>query len=805
MASMDSTKMPVVENPADFDRRSGNTLERLIFNYRLWVVAICLALTALLGWQTTRLQINASFERMIPLSHPFIKNYLANKSELKGLGNTLRIVVENPRGDVFDAKYLQRLSEINDALFLTRGVDRAWMKSLWTPLVQWTEVTEDGFSGGPVMPPDYDGSDDSVQKLRINVGRSGIIGALVASDLKSSMIVLPLLDVDPETGRPLSYGDFSARVERDIRGKFEADGTVKIHIVGFAKLVGDLIAGLRKVMAFFAIAALIAAGIIYCYTRCPRSTALVMLCSLVAVVWQLGSLNLLGLELDPYSILVPFLVFAIGVSHGAQKMNGIMQDIGRGTHRYVAARYTFRRLFLAGLTALAADAVGFGVLAVIDIPVIRNLAIAASIGVAGLVVTNLLLLPVLLSFVGVAPKAAHRALRADSGKTVGDFSGRLLAFLGRFTERRWATAALVITAVITVLGFVVSQKLKIGDLDSGAPELRQDSRYNRDNRYINEHYGLSSDVLAVIVKTDADGCTQYPTMVETDRLGWLLRQTPGVQAVASLADRVRLYTSGGFEGSPKWFTISNDPNLINPAIAAEAALTTDLMNADCSVFPVVAYLQDHKAETLKGVVETVRAFAKAHDTANLKFMLAAGSAGIEAATNIVVERANRQMLVYVYGAIVLLCFITFRSWRAVVVAIVPLLVTTVLCEALMVALGIGVKVATLPVIALGVGIGVDYALYLLSVQLAIQRQGVALAPAYQHALRFTGKVVALVGITLASGVATWAWSPIKFQADTGLLLAFMFLWNMLGALILIPALSHFLLPTRSTAAVGAVS
>jgi len=140
-----------------------------------------------------------------------------------------------------------------------------------------------------------------------------------------------------------------------------------------------------------------------------------------------------------------------------------------------------------------------------------------------------------------------------------------------------------------------------------------------------------------------------------------------------------------------------------------------------------------------------------------------------------------------------LCFITFRSWRAVVVAVVPLVITSVLCEALMVVLGIGVKVATLPVVALGVGIGIDYALYLLSVQLAQQRAGATLAEAYRSALQFTGKVVVLVGVTLAAGVATWALSPIKFQADMGILLAFMFLWNMVGAVVLIPALSHFLL------------
>jgi uncharacterized protein len=202
------------------------------------------------------------------------------------------------------------------------------------------------------------------------------------------------------------------------------------------------------------------------------------------------------------------------------------------------------------------------------------------------------------------------------------------------------------------------------------------------------------------------------------------------------------------------------------------------------------------------VVEVAAVFADKHDTPSRKFLLAAGSAGIEAATNIVVKDANRKMLLYVYAAVTLLCWVTFRSWRAVVVAVVPLIVTSILAEALMVLLGMGVKVATLPVIALGVGIGVDYALYLLSVQLAMQRAGQPLAEAYRNAVAFTGKVVALVGVTLAAGVVTWAWSPIKFQADMGLLLTFMFVWNMIGALVLIPALSHFLLQPKHVMPVG---
>lgn len=776
------------------DAASGSRIERLVFNHRAGVLLLCALLTLVLvtlaAW---RLTLNASFDKMVPRGHPFIQNYLANRLELRGLGDSLRIVVENPKGDVYDRAYLDALRKVHDELFLTPGVDRAWLKSLWAPGVRWTEVTEEGFRGGPVMPDNFDGSAGATEQLRANIARSNLVGSLVGNDFRSSMVVVPLLQQDA-AGKPLDYRALSHAID-GLRERYEAMGErapVRIRATGFAKLAGDLMDGLLQVALYFALAAVMAAVIIWLYTRCVRSTALVIGCSLVAVAWQLGLVAALGMQLDPYSILVPFLVFAIGVSHGAQKMNGIMQDIARGAHQRVAARLTFRRLFLAGLTALLADAVGFGVLMVIDIPVIQELALSASLGVAVLIVTNLILLPVLLSYVGVGQKAARRALAAEAADPRGPVAA-LFRGLRWFTTPRGACVAVMAGIVLAVVGHAASLHLKIGDLDAGSPELRPGSRYNVDNAYMTSHYTLSSDTFAVIVKTGKEGCLKYATLVEADRLAWELQQVPGVQATVALTNAVRQITAGSNEGSPKWLTIARNQDVLNYAAQQASVNNPELFNGDCSVMPVIAYLSDHRAETLDRVVAVAQRFAAAGSDGERQFLLAAGSAGIEAATNMVVRKAWLQMLLLVYAAVAVLCFITFRSWRAVLVAVLPLVVTSLLCEALMVALGIGVKVATLPVVALGVGIGVDYALYLLSVQLAQQRAGAPLAVAYARALQFTGKVVVLVGITLAAGVATWAFSPIKFQGDMGILLAFMFLWNMVGAVVLVPALSHYLL------------
>ncbi|AVR87126.1 efflux RND transporter permease subunit [Thauera aromatica] len=786
-----------VEAADAFDPHSGSLLERALFNYRLVVVLLCAIITAILGWQATKLELNASFEKTIPAHHPYIQNFLRYQSELTGLGNAVRVAVENPEGTIYDASYLDALQRLSDEIFLLPGVDRVRMKSLWTPATRWVGVTEEGLEGGPVIPDGYDGSPASLEQLRANIARSGEIGQLVALDARSSVIYVPLLARDAG-GRELDYAVFAEHLEA-LRTKYEAEG-VGIHITGFAKLVGDLIDGVRVVLVFFALAVAIATATVFWYTRCVRSTLLVVAASLVAVVWQLGLLPTLGYVLDPYSILVPFLVFAIGMSHGAQKMNGIMQDIGRGIDKLVAARFTFRRLFLAGLTALLADAVGFAVLLVIDIQVIRELAIAASIGVAVLIFTNLILLPILLSYTGVSAKAAARSLREETADAAGADKHPVWAFLDRFTRRGPAAGAVLVAAVMGAAGMIASTQLKIGDLDPGAPELRPDSRYNRDVAFMNAAYGASSDVLAVMVRTPDGYCSQYETLNKLDALEWQLRQIGGVETTNSLALLNRRVLAGLNEGNPKWYEFLPNQDMLN---TVTAGAPRGLYNDSCSLLTLYVFLRDHKADTLAQVVDYIEAFAQENDTEEVKFLLTAGSAGIEAATNIVVKDAWREMLFLVYGAVVVLAFIAFRSWRAVVVAVLPLMLTSVLAEALMVALGMGVKVATLPVIALGVGIGIDYALYILSVTLAQLRAGKSLSEAYYRALLFTGKVVMLTGVTLAIGVVTWVASPIKFQADMGLLLAFMFLWNMLGALILLPSLAYWLLERKVTAAVPA--
>ena len=220
--------------------------------------------------------------------------------------------------------------------------------------------------------------------------------------------------------------------------------------------------------------------------------------------------------------------------------------------------------------------------------------------------------------------------------------------------------------------------------------------------------------------------------------------------------------------------------------------SSGLLNGDCSVMPIILFMEDHKAETISRVVDAVKDFRSEYETDDMSFSLASGPVGVMAATNEAVEAAQDPMMVYVFGAVIALCLISFRSIRATLVVVIPLYVVSVLAQALMTYLQIGLTVSTLPVIALGVGIGVDYGIYILSTKSLMLKQGATVQEAYLAALKERGSAVLFTGITLAIGVSTWVFSSLKFQMDMGILLTFMFVVNMLGAIIVLPALARFL-------------
>lgn len=781
-------------------------LETVLFRHRVVFLLALAGFTALMGVLAAKLQFEAGFEKQLPQGHEYIRTFDKYRDQLFG-ANRLTIAVHARQGDIWNAKALTQVLKVTEAVTYLSGVDRTSVTSLWTPNVFFTEITEDGFraepvAGGDIVPEKL--SEQVIAKVRQRAMAGGHIGTLVARDQTSALITAELTDVDPRTGEKLDYIQFNRLLEEKVRRPFENE-EIEIQIIGFAKQIGDIADQSGEVTHFFAVAFLLTGLAVYWYCRSIRLTLLPLVCSLTSLVWQFGTLRLLGFGLDPLAILVPFLVFAIGVSHGVQQINYIVREVAHGTDSATAARRSFTGLLIPGTLALITALVSFVTLILIPIPMIRELAITAAIGVGYKIVTNLMMLPVAASYFHFSPEFARRALARRERNSVW------LWAVVRISKPRNALVVTIISAAVFGLAVWKSQGRHIGSLQAGAPELRAESRYNKDAAAIVDRFDVGLDWLTVVFEATPERkgevCSRADQALFIDEFAWRMGGVPGVVSADSLAGQLKLYNAGMNEGNPKMATLTRDPRGIGSQVQGANNRIAGLSSGDCRVQGVNLYLPDHRAMTIKNVVSAVKEYRDSNRLDGVAVKLASGNAGVQAATNEVLEETELPMMLYVYAAILVLVFLVYRDWRAMIVCCLPLTVATWIGYWFMKELEIGLTVATLPVMVLAVGIGVDYAFYIynrLQVQLA---NGYEFTKALWLSLMETGLATVFTAITLSIGVATWMFSSLKFQADMGALLTFMFLVNMVMAITLLPAFAavlEWIIPRRGPVRMPAI-
>ena len=759
-----------------------NACASLLMKHRKALLALFVLITLGLGWSALQVRLDPGFNKQIPVRHAYMLNFLDFSRQFTGANRLLVSVNWKGEGDIYNTEFLETLQKVTDDVFFISGVSRPSVTSLFTPNVRYIEITEDGYVGDLVVPPQYSGSAEDLAQVRSNAERSGQIGSLIANDLRSAMVRADLQDVDPRTGEQVSYVAVAQSLEA-IRDKYASDN-IEIHIVGYAKLVGDVVEGLNTVMGFFAVAFFITWALLWLYTRSLKLTIVSLVVALLPVVWLLGLLPLLGLGIDPMSILVPFLIFSIGVSHAVQMTNAWKQDVLAGSDSVTAAHEAFCKIFIPGALALLMNALGFGVIMLIDIPIVHELGVTACIGVMLMIITNKMMLPIIISHMTLERGAFN------SNKPSSMARHPLWWKLSALAEPKPALVVFALSTLLLAFGVIKARQLEVGDIGAGAPELRADSRYNQDNNQIISSYSIGLDVLSVFaeVKGGEEACLNPQVMRAVEGFDFQMRNVAGVQSVQSVAGMGKSVIAGNNEGNPLWNAIPGDARGLQQgslAYSPDHGLVTD----GCQRMQILVFLTDHEGATLYHVVEEAKRIIAEVSVPEIEFKLVGGNAGVMAASNEAVKRAEVVMLAALFGSVMLFCLLTFRSMRAVLCILVPLGIVATLCNALMAMLGIGLKVATLPVMALGVGVGVDYGIYLYERIQHEMAEGKGLRVAFYEAMCQRGTAAVFTALTMAIGVGTWAFAPLKFQADMGILLAFMFLVNVFGAIFLLPALA----------------
>ncbi len=793
------SKLPPVTGNTWTDRIL-RLIEPIIFGRRKATHVALLLITVWLGFEASKTHVDAGWIKSIPLDHPYMQTFQEYYDKFGG-ANRVIVAVMAQDGDIYNKKFLDTLKAVHDEVFFLPGVDRTRVASIFAPGVQYVEVIEGGLQGAPVMPsnylakPDFQPPDEMLEKIRSNVGKGHIIGRLIADQQNGALVVGELLEINPQTLEKLDYPDFAAKLEA-LRTKYE-DEQISIHIIGFAKVVGDITDAALEVIGFFGMALLLTVTLLWLYLGTFRLSMLPLGCAIVAVIWEFGLLTFAGFGLDPFAILVPFLVLSVSVSHGVQYTNAWVAEVDAGRSSYDASLATFRRLAIPGTVALITDVAGFATIYLINIEIIQEMSINAAFGVAAIIITNKMLMPIWLTYVKIPDMKAFREKQIRREH----MGAGLWHTVAKITRPFPALCTIGICCVLAGWGLWKYPSLQIGDAQEGVPELRPDSRYNQDARVIVNNFDMGTDVMTVIAETEANACIKYPIMEELDRFVWHMQNTEGVGSAMSLLTMSRAIYSGLNDGRLNAEIVPRNRYALGQ-VTSMVPPSAGLKTNDCSAMAVLIFTENHKAQTIEHIVRVVNDFNANHSSGRIRFRLASGNVGVMAATNEVIEAEELPVVGWVYAVIVLFLWLSFRTSAGVLCVVLPLSLVSLLSYGLMAVLGIGLKVATLPVVALAVGIGVDYGIYIYSTIQEGIRRGLSLQLAYERTLHKTGKAVVFTGIALGGSVSTWLLSGLQFQVDMGMLLVFMFTANMFGAILVLPALARFLMQEGRAELVG---
>jgi len=841
----------------------------------------------------------------------------------------------NSYPDIYNEKFLAELKAATEEVFFMAGIDRAHVSSIFTRNVRYLEVVDGGFIAGDVIPAEYAPTPEMFALIRRNVAKAQVLGSLVARDQRGAMISAEVLEHDPVSGKKIDPVQLSHTLEDDVRGRFssprkyvyrlrravppfaagdaaaetfeepgwtlwfrqveadrkQADGSVEryrlngrdlrvetqdnpqynpdisVHIVGFTKVTGDVTDAAVQVMLFFGLTVLATMLALWWYLGSFRLALLPLCCSVVAVIWEFGLLRTFGYGVDPFAIMVPFLVLAVSTSHGVQYVNTWADEVVQGRDGFEASRSTFRRLFIPGSIALLTNVAGFLTIYLVPIGSVRDMSINACLGMFAVIVTNKVMMPIWLSRLSVANVDAFRRKRL-ARINAGDRLWHALSFV---TAKPVAAALVLLSLLVLGGSWAIQSQRIIGDATTGVPELRPDSRYNRDFAAVTGNFSIGTDILKLITETAPETCAQYDTLNQIDTFAWRMQNIEGVQSVKSIATVVRQAYLGLMDLEPKFGVLPRNGNVLS-LINQDIQTTSGLLDFHCAAMPVFVFTADHRAATIARVIDAAKRFnaqnaeefytahpdvkpaaceartalrrtagirrdelqrytdtlrdhgagddritADAHTQALQKaaddaaahyqeqaemscpanFAIGSGNIGVMAAANEVVQAKELITVLAVYAVIVLLVLISYRSPAGLLAICIPLFMVSIFANALMALFGIGLKVATLPVVSLAVGVGVDYGIYIYDVlQDKVQKHGMSLREGYFQTLHQTGKAVIFTGLCLAGGVAAWLFSELQFQRDMGKLLVFMFIANMLGAVLLCPAYYRFLARNR---------
>ncbi|RJP21423.1 MAG: RND family transporter [Deltaproteobacteria bacterium] len=757
-----------------------------IFRYRKPILLLMSVLTVLFAWRAAHLKLSYDFEKLLPRNHPYVKTY-QEFQETFGGANLITIEVAVKQGDIFNYETLNKIRKITDDIQFIPGVDRYKVVSIGAKKIKDTKSTSWGIEKNPLLWPDVPKTPEAIQALRRTcMSDDTIFGVLVSIDGKAAMIMADVYE------KGVNYQKIYAEIRKVLDR--EGDANTTIHVSGEPIVVGEVIKAMPKILWIFGISMLLVLGILYLHFMNLRIPVLHITVSGATTIWGLGLMEILHFTLNPMTTIVPFLLMVISISHANQMITRYAEkSILRGQGGIDTAEEALGEILVPGVAALGTNLAGFAVLAIIPIGTIQELAITASVGMVCAVIRDLTVLPLLLSYIPDLGK------NHEKKHVVGGLFEKMLTRISHSIFNR--TERVVVLGTMTVLfglGAYYASHLDIGSLHPGSPLFWENSRYNRDTKKINEDF-YGTDVMSVVIKGEP-GVLREPEILHV--MGNYQRFISGVPKVGgaiSLVDMVKGVNQKVHEDDPVWFTIPSTAKEVGAAYYLfysgadpgdfDIFGTNDLDSANIRVF-----FKDHTVGTINKALEETKRFFAENPLKAGQVRLAGGLIGVLGAIGEVLGRYHLEATLLSYGLICAVTLVTFRSFIAMILVCVPLGMVSVMSFAFMKLFDIELDVNTLPIAALGMGLCVDYGIYLYGKIQSESRLGGTFKEVLDRAMVSCGSAVIVTGTTFTVGVILWVFSDLRFQATMGILLAFMFVMNMVTSILVLPILIDVVKP-----------
>ncbi|MBV1928867.1 MAG: MMPL family transporter [Gammaproteobacteria bacterium] len=764
-----------------------DTLARIIFTYRKTVVGLIALLTVIFASGIPRVAFQTNFADLLPTDSATIQTHFEYQDNY-GSPLSISLILKVPEGTIYNNQVLNRINKVTQAMETVPGVNKERIFSLTSRKIRSVRTDGKTIFSDPLLPPGkpYPETSEQFKKLRSLVESTpGVVGTWISWDASAVVIQASLIPNQVDYQRAFSK-------VQEIAAEAEKSG-LNAMLLGQPVLTGWIYTFNQEVISILTLSFLIMLVMLAIYSRSLRLVVLAALSSVLSGIWGLGFLGFLGFSLDPLVLVLPMLIMARTLSHSVQMGLRYQEMIASGMERLEAGTALFKKQFAPGALGIITDALGIFVIAVASIPLMHQLAVFAGWWALSVLFTVMVLTPVIITFLGTegALNSAQKSRSVADNHLVLDF------FVDWVGSRRGRVTLWTLLSVTTVVALLLSRQIAVGNVQPGSPLLWPDSDYNQAVAFKNANF-VGSDELVIVVEAPGGDVRELELVQAMAELQRRMEARPDVFGSSSYVDML--------PGIRRIFSGNNPKSGLLPISTMESGMYTEMMlngsnPGDFDRFfdrqyqhaSIRFFYKDKTAAT----VENALAFAREEILAveNIYglphvFRLAMGSVGLQDAINREVDRAQWIILGALLVIMLTACALVYRSFVLATILVAPLLLTNFIVVAVMVLMDIGLDVNTLPIASVGMGVGIDYGIYLLSrviEEARADRDKISLIPAVHRAMRTTGSAIYFTATTMIVAVGIWYFlSDLRFQAEMGLLLALIMGINLLGALLIIP-------------------